>query len=126
MTVALISTVRRLAVFVLPHAAYCAALGRCSCTRRRDGTLLAAALTVPARARVSDLPEAVLAVPAIALAVRQGALRVEHSPIPEPVAEPVVEPVSEVLTEGGPRGAPTTPVEVPDERRAPLVQSRRP
>jgi hypothetical protein len=120
-TVTLVSTVRRLAVFVLSHAAYCAALGRCSCTRRRDGKLLAASLTVPARARLPDLPEAVLAVPAIALAIRQGALRVEHSPIPEPVAESV----SEVLTEGGPRGAPTTPVEVPDERRAPLVQSRR-
>jgi hypothetical protein len=120
-TVALISTVRRLAVFVLSHAAYCAALGRCSCTRRRDGTLLAGALTIPARARVPELPDAVLAVPAIALAIRQGALRVEHSPAPEPSPEPV----SEVLTEGGPRGAPTTPVEVPDERRAPLVQSRR-
>ena len=121
MTVALVSTVPRLAVFVLAHEAYCAAHGRCSCTHRRDRKLLAASLTVPARARISDLPDAVLAVPAIALAVRQGALRVEHSPIPEPV----VESVSEVLTEGGPRGAPTTPVEVPDERRAPLVQSRR-
>jgi len=99
-TVALISTVRRLAVFVLSHTAYCAALRRCSCTRRRDGKLLAASLTVPARARISDLPEAVLAVPEIALAVRQGALRVEHTPSPEPVAEPV----GEVLTEGGPRG----------------------
>lgn len=120
MTVALISTVRRLAVFVLAHAAYCAALGRCACSRRRDGTLLAGALTIPARARVPNLPDAVLAVPAIARAVREGALRIEHSPVPEPSPA-----VSEVLTEGGPRGAPATPVEVPDERRAPLVQSRR-
>ena len=101
MTVALISTVRRLAVFVLSHAAYCAALGRCSCTRRRDGKLLASSLTVPARARVPDLPDAVLAVAAIALAVREGALRVEHSPASEPVPD--------VLHEGGPRGAPITP-----------------
>jgi hypothetical protein len=116
-TVALVSTVRRLAVFVLSHAMYCSARGSCSCTRRRDGTLLAGSLTVPGRARVPDLPDAVLAVPAIALAVRQGALRVEHAP--------VVESVPEVLHEGGPQGAPTTPVEVTDERRAPLVQSRR-
>jgi hypothetical protein len=100
-TVALISTARRLSVFVLSHATYCAALGPCSCTRRRDGTLLAGSLTVPA----------------IALAVRERVLRVEHSP--------AVETVSDVLHEGGPRGAPTTPVEVPDERRTPLVQSRR-
>ncbi len=117
MTIALVSTVRRLAIFVLSHATYCAALGRCSCTRRRDGTLLAGSLTVPGRARVPDLADAVLAVPAIALAVREGALRAEHAP--------AVESVPEVLHEGGPRGAPTTPVEVPDERRAPLVQSRR-
>ena len=117
MTVALISTARRLSVFVLSHATYCAALGPCSCTRRRDGTLIAGSLTVPARARVPDLPDAVLAVPAIARAVRERVLRVEHSP--------AVETVSDVLHEGGPRGAPTTPVEVPDERRTPLVQSRR-
>ncbi len=117
MTVALISTARRLAVFVLAHDTYCKQLGRCACVLRRDGVPLAASLTVPARARVPELPDAVLAVPAIASAVRDGTLRVERTP--QPVANP--EPVSE----GGPAGAPTTPVEVPDERRAPLVQSRR-
>ncbi len=117
MSIALISTIRRLAVFVLPHATYCEALGRCACTRRRDGVLLAASLTIPGRARVPDLPDAVLRVPAVAIAIRDGALRVERSLVPEPLTE--------VFPEGGPRGAPTTPVEVSDERRAPLVQSRR-
>ena len=117
MTVALVSTTRRLAVFVLSHAAYCAALGSCSCARRRDGALIAGSLTVPARARVPDLPGAVLAVPAITLAIRVGELRVEHAPAAEAVLD--------VVNEGGPRGAPTNPVEVSDERRAPLVQSRR-
>jgi hypothetical protein len=116
-TVSLVSTARRLAVFVLSHAEYCDALGRCVCARRRDGALLAGSLTVPGRARVPDVPDAVLAVPAIARAVREGALRVEHAP--------AVESIPEVLHEGGPEGAPTTPVEVTDERRAPLVQSRR-
>ena len=117
MTVALISTTRRVAVFVLSHSTYCAALERCVCTRRRDGALLAEALTVPALTRVPDLPDAVLAVPAITLAVRGGALRVERSPDPKPVPD--------APTDGGPQGAPTTPVEVPDERRSPLLQSRR-
>ncbi len=117
MSVTLISTARRLAVFVLSHATYCEARGSCACTRRRDGVLLAASLTIPARTRVAALPDAVLRVPAIALAVREGALRVERSAVPEAVAE--------VVPEGGPEGAPTTRVEVPDERRAPLVQSRR-
>jgi hypothetical protein len=101
MTIALIGTARRVAVFVLSHDPYCIALGRCDCTRRRDGKLLAGSLTVPARSRVPGLPEAVLAVPAIALAVRAGALRVEHAPLAEPIIE--------VVHEGGPRGAPISP-----------------
>ena len=117
MTVSLVSTTRRLAVFVLSHTAYCAALGSCSCARRRDGALIAGSLTIPARAHVPDLPDAVLAVPAIALAIRMGELRVKHAP--------AAEAAPDVVNEGGPQGAPTTPVEVSDERRAPLVQSRR-
>jgi hypothetical protein len=117
MTVTLVSTARRLAVFVLLHDSYCDALGRCACARRRDGVRLPTALSVAARLRVTDLPDAVLAVPAVALAVREGSLRVERCA--------VAAPAPTVLPDGGPEGAPTTPVEVSDERRAPLFQSRR-
>lgn len=107
MTVALTNTTRRPIVLLLPHA-WCEAGRRCTCSRRRDGRLLPHAVTLPARCRVGELPDDVLKLPAIAEAVRAGALRVEHVP-----------------STGGPEGALTSPVEVSDERRAPLVQSRR-
>lgn len=119
MSVSLINTTRRLAVFILTHGDYCAALGRCVCDRRRDGALLPGALTLPASSRASDLPAAVLTLPMVQAAVRAGTLRVEHMPSPpEPAPEVVVPP-------GGPAGAPITPIEVPDERRAAVVQGRR-
>jgi hypothetical protein len=114
--IGLVNVSRRLAVFLLPHDSYCAATKRCSCDRRRDGRLLASALTLPAGARASELPEAVLDVPAIAAAIRAGDLRVERPSTPT---------LPEAVIEGGPAGAPIPPIEVPDERRAPVVQGRR-
>ena len=73
--------------FVLEHEPYCVALGRCACTEvlGRSPRRLPRALTLPAGLPVMNLPEAVLALPVVARAVRAGQVAV--APMPPPHAE---------------------------------------
>lgn len=80
MNVTLINTTRRMKVLNLPHEVYCAALGRCACTRQpgRDGRCIPASLTLPALAEVSGLDGAVLKLPEVERALRSGELRLRY------------------------------------------------
>ena len=87
MTVILINRARRMKVFTLAHASYCAALGSCDCAvvDRRSGRRVARSLTLAAGARSAELPEAVLKLPDIVRAVASGELGVERIvPRPKP------------------------------------------
>ncbi len=77
----------RMMTFVLEHEPYCVALGRCACTEvlGRNPRRLPGALTLPAGLPVMNLPEAVLALPAVERAVRAGHLAV--APMPPQQAE---------------------------------------
>lgn len=103
MSITLENRERRMQVFNLPHAIYCAAAGRCECTEQVVTTLvedprtgqrtprsvvrrIPASLTLLARAQRSGLPEAVLDVAEIRRAVDQGALRVWTEPAAESTA----------------------------------------
>ena len=72
MSISLTNTSRRCLVFVLTHDAFCVASGRCRCAvgARRVPT----SLTLAAGATVDELDEAVLAVPEVIRAIRDGAL----------------------------------------------------
>jgi hypothetical protein len=86
-TVILINRARRIKVFTLAHATYCAALGSCDCTvvDRRSGRRLPKSLTLPAGARSAELPAAVLQLPDVVRAVASGELGVERiAPKPMP------------------------------------------
>lgn len=97
MSITLENRERRMQVFNLPHAIYCAAAGRCQCTEQVVTTLaedartgartprsvvrrIPASLTLLARAQQAGLPRAVLEVPEIQRAVAAGALRVWTEP----------------------------------------------
>ncbi len=87
MTVILINRARRMKVFTLAHAAYCAALGSCDCTvvNKRSGRRLAKSLTLAAGFRSAELPETVLHLPDVVRAVASGELGVERiAPRPKP------------------------------------------
>lgn len=72
MTVSLTNTSRRCLVFVLAHDEFCVANGRCRCV---PGTRpVPTSLTVAAGVTVDGLDEAVLAIPAVIRAIRDGAL----------------------------------------------------
>ncbi|MFI5301711.1 MAG: hypothetical protein ACHREM_26785, partial [Polyangiales bacterium] len=82
MTITLTNTSRRIATFTLPHADYCKTRGQCACAIRRGGARVPSSLTVTVGVRVRGLDDAVLQVPAIALAVKRGALRVDRDAPP--------------------------------------------
>jgi hypothetical protein len=99
MTVTLTNTSGRMQVFNLPHESYCAALGRCACrspeaprpapltVRELPGQPVrarrpaCASLTLAAGKGAAGLPDAVLAAPDVARAVRTGlvAVRRDHT-----------------------------------------------
>jgi hypothetical protein len=85
--IALTNKSGRMLTFVLEHAPYCVALGRCACTEvlGRSPRRLPGALTLPAGLPVMNLPEALLALPAVARAVRAGQVAV--APMPPQQAE---------------------------------------
>ena len=83
MTVTLTNLTRRMQVFVLLHDHHCTALRRCTCDLRKDGRRLPSSLTLPAGER-TDVPSAVLTVPAVARALRVGDLSVTAPPPPSP------------------------------------------
>jgi hypothetical protein len=81
MTVSLINTSGRLKSFALPHETYCKARGRCACRLTRElERRIPSSITIAADTRVSDLDDAVLQVPDIAQALRNGEIRVERKP----------------------------------------------
>ncbi len=75
----------RMQVFVLAHESYCAARGECSCSQStaRGARRVPRSLTLAAGAMSHEVPDAVLAVPAVGQAVRRGELIVLR---PSPVA----------------------------------------
>jgi hypothetical protein len=85
--IALTNKSGRMLTFVLEHAPYCISLGRCACAEvlGRNPRRLPAALTLPAGLPVMNLPEALIALPAVARAVRAG--QVVVAPMPPPHAE---------------------------------------
>mgnify|MGYP000922460577 CR=1 FL=1 len=72
MTVSLTNTSRRCMVFVLAHDVFCVTNGRCRCAP--GARPVPTSLTVAAGVTVDGLDEAVLTVPAVIRAVRDGAL----------------------------------------------------
>jgi hypothetical protein len=74
-SISVTNTSRRCQVFVLAHEVYCAALGRCAC---RTGTRrVPSSLTIASGVTVS-VDDAVLAVPELVRAVREGLLSVKR------------------------------------------------
>lgn len=72
MNISLTNTSRRCLVFVLAHDVFCVASGRCRCAV--GARPIPTSLTLAAGATVDGLEEAVLAVPAVIRAIRDGAL----------------------------------------------------
>ncbi len=72
MTVTLINSTNRMRVFNLPHGTYCEALGKCTCTvlPGREKRRVPSSLTLPGKSKIKNLPEAVLAAPDVAKAVK--------------------------------------------------------
>ena len=94
MSVTLTNTTRRVCVVILTHDDYCARVGRCGCSARRDGAVLPNSLTLPSREPVAGLDEAVLALPQVAAAVRAGDIRVApEEPVAAIAAAPAEPPV---------------------------------
>ena len=77
----------RMQIFVLAHESYCAARGECACSQptARGARRVPRSLTLAAGATSPEVPDAVLAVPAVGQAVRRGELIVQR---PIPVAPP--------------------------------------
>lgn len=72
MSISLTNTSRRCIVFVLAHDVFCVADGRCRCT---PGTRpVPASLTLATGVTVDGLDDAVLTVPEVIRAIRDGAL----------------------------------------------------
>ncbi|MDP1826654.1 MAG: hypothetical protein Q8L48_25510 [Archangium sp.] len=76
MSISLTNLSRRCQVFVLAHDVFCAALGRCAC--RTGARRVASSLTLASGVTVDSLDDAVLAVPEVIRAVREGALSVKR------------------------------------------------
>ena len=72
MTVSLTNTSRRCLVFVLAHDVFCVANGRCRCAP--GNRPVPTSLTIAAGVTIDGLDEAVLAIPAVIRAIRDGAL----------------------------------------------------
>lgn len=72
MTVSLTNTSRRCMVFVLAHDVFCAANARCRCAP--GARPVPASLTIAAGVTIDGLDEAVLVVPTVIRAIRNGAL----------------------------------------------------
>ncbi len=72
MTVSLTNTSRRCLVFVLAHDVFCVANSRCRCAP--GARPVPTSLTLTAGVTVDGIDEAVLTVPAVIRAVRDGAL----------------------------------------------------
>lgn len=92
MTLSLTNKLRRCQVFVLAHETYCAARGACACAVQpgREGRRIARSLILPSGATLSDLEDAVLAVPAIGHATRSDEVAVKrHVALPARVTTPV-------------------------------------
>ena len=82
MTVTLFNNTNRMKVIPLPHATYCAALGKCVCmTIPGMKTKVASSLTIPAGEAATGIPEAVLRVPLVDRMVRKGELAVNQAPV---------------------------------------------
>ena len=76
MSICLTNTSRRCLVFVLAHDVFCVANGRCRCAP--GNRHVPTSLTIAAGVTVGDLDDAVLTVPAVIRAVRDGALTVNR------------------------------------------------
>ena len=72
MSISLTNTSRRCLVFVLAHDVFCVASGRCRCTR--GDRPVPGSLTLATGVTVEGLDEAVLIVPEVIRAIRDGAL----------------------------------------------------
>ena len=94
MNLSLTNTTRRMKVVNLPHDVYCAALGRCACTRQpgRDGRSVPTSLTLPAGAEVAGLDGAVRKLPEIDRAIRAGELRLRYEAPALPEEPPTPRP----------------------------------
>lgn len=75
MKASLTNTSRRCQIFVLAHDVYCAALGRCAC--RAGPHRVVSSLTIATGVTVT-VDDAVLVVPELVRAVREGALTVKR------------------------------------------------
>ena len=73
MSLSIANMSRRCLLFVLPHDVYCSALGRCACRPGR----IATSLTIASGITVS-VDNAVLSVPELIRAVRDGSLSVKR------------------------------------------------
>lgn len=82
MSLTLINKRSRMRVFVLPHDPYCTALGRCVCVvlPGRENRSVPSSVTLAAGATLSGLPDALLTVPDITLAVRKGEILMTQEP----------------------------------------------
>ena len=78
MTVSLTNTSRRCLVFVLAHDVLCVANGRCRCAP--GNRPVPTSLTIAAGVTIDGLDEAVLAIPAVIRAIRDGALSANRGP----------------------------------------------
>jgi len=99
-TVALTNTSGRCLTFVLTHEAYCeaAGAGACACEvqQGRKARRIPGSLTLASGVAMEGLQEAVLALPDVVLAVRQGRLSVRReapqpeapTPTPAPTSSP--------------------------------------
>ncbi len=76
MSISLTNTGRRCQVFVLAHEVFCVAHGRCRCAP--GARPVPSSLTLATDVTVDGLDEAVLAIPEIVRAVRDGALSVNR------------------------------------------------
>ena len=72
MSISLTNTSRRCLVFVLAHDVFCVANGRCRCAP--GARTVPTSLTIAAGVTIDGLDEAVLVVPAVIRAIRDGAL----------------------------------------------------
>ncbi|MCP4678740.1 MAG: hypothetical protein GY854_25165 [Deltaproteobacteria bacterium] len=80
MTVTLTNTTNRMKAYNLPHDVYCAALGSCACTISKDRSrrLIPSSLTIPSGGVTEKLPDAVLSVSEISVAVKKRDLLVKR------------------------------------------------
>ena len=78
MSVTLTNQSKRMQVFLLLHDEYCAPAGACTCVLRHDGVRLPGSLTIPVGAAMSDLPDAILAVPSVARAMGEATVKAER------------------------------------------------